>query len=902
MKDAIFFKIIKYNGVLRASFQDSITISKTAGDSKFTISTYKNRESDQKFKNFENPPHHSINLYKHGNEVYIKKVKYYSHKTKEVDYNSLIKKTLNREETKAFLSNPENAYLLREVTIDSFISENDIYLHIAVYKYLNQTVQTRIHSLSKYEYTATLYSARKNLQVDCCLDLNSSKFLLESYVSLVIRTYSFFKVTGFLHRDIKPDNILIKPLENTYINRSPLNEVVEKINNGELFFEIANSYKYKLVLFDHDLSKLKDIYDYKYICWGTPLFNAPAIIALSSILKKNNIDDSNIIIVGDMLSFVFTYRELVSYKLIKSCELKFNIESCFNKYLTDICNRFSEESKEIGILISKNNKKQQGDLLVSNKDLFEKVSDYFKSYQKNKLLDLVENLLSITHKFIQKMSSFTEIRTDQQVNHDYEYKHTNSEKRPNYKYDLLTQYNKFLELEQQYMFYKNPAIKQLIYEVLIEVNTLRIPVDENTFDNIAVRIKYIFDKQEAMNIPRLETVIKKIINILEDGYKSIMLQKSIDSSIRINKIGIPEPELKHFFKYPYDLKNNETEYYPRKFETALSFLMIKYYFNNSDEVHLLSNKISTINDYLKKIIATCLLSPKLILSHDPALWINIAGIFTISQAIDKDKDIIVNMPDEIFANFRDLYPRLNNDIFEEKLYDLEDNVIDLRIFSYAEVLRSLKIHFPISRSSSYAGIRSFCKLIMLTQAYNWLPSKLTSSIHSNFIDSKLSRTYDEHPYFKDKGPKIDNSKTTTAMGLMQKSRLPELSRSKVNMPSSRSIAPKKKDSDWNKFRIDEKQIYVSGISGIGLLLVKVLEIYSRENKTTFLKKEYMQIMPRMFPIFTFFFTGHSHFELFNGVKEAYKSLYLEDFYTWEEYVDSIPCHLFKFSTNLALFA
>ncbi|AJC48797.1 hypothetical protein IB642_05120 [Allofrancisella guangzhouensis] len=115
--------------------------------------------------------------------------------------------------------------------------------------------------------------------------------------------------------------------------------------------------------------------------------------------------------------------------------------------------------------------------------------------------------------------------------------------------------------------------------------------------------------------------------------------------------------------------------------------------------------------------------------------------------------------------------------------------------------------------------------------------------------------------------------------------------------------PKYTYTGWNDRRKEYNQLYIYGISGLGLQSVKVLSILNVD------KRKYNQYFEVIAPIILYYFTGHNFFEVHQAMLTAIESLNGSSnispqpdiqFNTWENYINTIPDIILRSAFRLAL--
>jgi hypothetical protein len=175
------------------------------------------------------------------------------------------------------------------------------------------------------------------------------------------------------------------------------------------------------------------------------------------------------------------------------------------------------------------------------------------------------------------------------------------------------------------------------------------------------------------------------------------------------------------------------------------------------------------------------------------------------------------------------------------------------------------------------------------------------------IETTLLNLYFSNDIFINKGPKITEKVSFhNKRGLINKKKTgsefcqhPQLFDDYIPV-AHKSIGPQHIESDWNIYRKENNQLYVTGVSGLGLSNVKSLALIKSKDA------EYNSYFNLITPIILFYFSGHNFFEVYSAAELATNELkdklkHKNTFYSWHRYVDNIPDVIWKSSFRLAKF-
>ncbi len=402
-----------------------------------------------------------------------------------------------------------------------------------------------------------------------------------------------------------------------------------------------------------------------------------------------------------------------------------------------------------------------------------------------------------------------------------------------------------------------------------------------------------------------ESKIAKLVS--EDILKRYFIGNFSTDTIKFHKI-------KFIFLDPH---HKSYDNFRRLIETSLAFLLIKDNRNNSkNDRGLLIDINMKINYILKGLVTSLTQWNKMNDKLFGKLFDLLSLYYLVVTSIQEFKDL----KDEsiLFENIKERIDKKLTNLKRYYNYNLEDYDSNSKYREYSGVLTDIATDFDIKKGDEdtcfmIAKIlmksQIVCLMIGLVNTQENILESCKNMSHIFEIDDVIGHIYDDHSLFKNKAPETEKLnyflKTRGIIKIIKQNHRENLFsneyfqefHSRRRSTASRKAGPEYKSSEWSLLTKKENQVYVSGISGLGLISQGVLEMINIPIK------ERYQFFKLASPILVFYFTGHSFFEfhqgseLFNKEYEKKPSCY--GFNSWEKYINSISGSLFNHAFNLA---
>ncbi|KEI35658.1 hypothetical protein FRA_31c04790 [Francisella sp. W12-1067] len=355
--------------------------------------------------------------------------------------------------------------------------------------------------------------------------------------------------------------------------------------------------------------------------------------------------------------------------------------------------------------------------------------------------------------------------------------------------------------------------------------------------------------------------------------------------------------------YPF-LNPNDEKYtdFRKIFETSLAYLLIKEKSKNQGLASFIDKIFNQMITYLESLFSFVKID-YLYEKHD-----------RINNFLDSKRiyNLVCLTNSASPFSYAKAYLEYFDDyelVLEKDYQKIYNKNIDSRLVEYYSVIYEL-----YSKKENLFIIKASAS-IMLVQAINWmlyvLNDKKEFFLENNgyIADYVLKKLYLTDK-FKNKGPeKVDSPKNYEKMGFINKENTGEEFKrpNKIfnnYVPKAYIFnSPKDINSNWNNYRKEHNQLYISGISGLGLMSVKVLFLLHVD------KEKYNQYFEIIAPIILYYFSGHSFFEVHQAMLNSIESLNNSSailpavdiqFNDWANYINTIPDIILRSAFRLAL--
>ena len=360
--------------------------------------------------------------------------------------------------------------------------------------------------------------------------------------------------------------------------------------------------------------------------------------------------------------------------------------------------------------------------------------------------------------------------------------------------------------------------------------------------------------------------------------------------------------------FPYlDPQHKSYDDFRRVFETSLAYMLIKYNLRRID-----TEKYSTALVDIETKIEEILNKLEIYLRKHNKIDETLVDIISLYYLLNDSSRYLLNDKNKI-SLFKKIIKKIEKNFVKKRHSFFKRYHPSSRYHEYSGVLIDIITDHGISKDKEI--LLRTAKVLMKSQIVAFM-IKLTKQIPDGmsekifYISAKIQDIYHLSSLFRNKAPSKEKSpnflrtrgilkitENDTTKKVFSDSHFQEFN-SLRRSTASKKAGPEYGNSEWSRLAKEQNQIYITGISGLGLISQGILEMIDIP-----IEKKY-DFFELASPLIVFYFTGHSFFEFHQGSElfnKEYKQSLNCGFKEWEEYINSISNSLFIKSFNLAYF-